>query len=161
MKTAIIYASKYGTTEKVAVSIAEKLRENNEVELFSLKENANPDISDFRTVILGSSIYAGKASRKMKTFCAKNEQVLLQKKLGLFVCGMEPSRAKRQKELEDAYSEVLSKSVAATGFLGGEFKFEEMNFFERLIIKRISKTNESVSRIDEYAIEVFVEKLLE
>jgi menaquinone-dependent protoporphyrinogen oxidase len=161
MKTAIIYASKHGTTEKVAVSIAEKLKESNEVELFSIKKNANPDISDFGTVILGSSIYAGKASGKMKSFCAKNEQALLRKKIGLFVCGMEPSRAKRQKELVDAYPEVLSKSAVATGFLGGEFKFEEMNFFERFIIKRISKTNESVSRIDEHAMGVFIEKLLE
>jgi len=161
MKTAIIYASKHGTTEKVAVSIAEKLKESNEVELFSIKKNANPDISDFGTVVLGSPIYAGKASGKMQTFCAKNEQALLQKKTGLFVCGMEPSRAKRQKELEEAYPKLLSENAGATGFLGGEFKFEEMNFFERFIIKRISKTNESVSRIDEQAMDVFVEKLLE
>ena len=160
MKIAIIYASKHGTTEKVAVSIAEKLSKNNEVELITIKKNENPDVSGFGTVILGSSIYAGKASGKMQSFCTKNEQVLLQKKLGLFVCGMEPSRAKRQKELADAYPEVLSKSAVATGFLGGEFKFEEMNFFERFIIKRISKTNESVSRIDEHAMEVFVEKMI-
>jgi len=160
MKIAIIYASKHGTTEKVTLSIAEKLRGNNEVELFSIKKNAHPEISDFGAVILGSSIYAGKASGKMKTFCAKNEQALLQKKIGLFVCGMEPSRTKRQKELADAYPEVLLKNAVATGFFGGEFKFEEMNFFERFIIKRISKTNESVSLIDNHAMEVFVEKMI-
>jgi menaquinone-dependent protoporphyrinogen oxidase len=80
MKTAIIYTSKHGTTEKVAASIAEKLMEANGVELFSLKNNTNPDISGFETVILGTSIYAGQASGKMKTFCKANESALLQKK---------------------------------------------------------------------------------
>jgi len=160
MKIAIIYVSKHGTTEKVAVSIAEKLGESNEVELFPLTKNATPNISDFEMVILGSSIYAGQASKKLKTFCKKNEQVLLQKKTGLFVCGMEPNRAKRQKELEDAFPDVLSKNALASGFLGGEFIFEQMNFFERFIINRIAKTNESVSRIDRNAIEIFIKKLI-
>ena len=160
MKIAIIYASKHGTTEKVAFSIAEKLRENNEVELFSLKKNPNPDMNDFGTVILGTPIYAGQASGKMQKFCKNNEPALLQKKTGLFVCGMEPDQAKREKELADAYPTVLLKNAVATGFLGGAFKFEEMNFMERFVINKISKTNESVSRIDENAIEDFVEKFL-
>ena len=161
MKTAIIYASKHGTTEKVAVSIAEKLMKTNEVELFSLKKNTNPDINGFGMVILGSPIYAGQASAKLKTFCTKNEQILLQKKTGLFVCGMEPNQAKREKELEGAYPEVLWKNAAATGFLGGAFIFERMNFFERLIIKKIAKTTSSVTQLDWDAIEGFVKKLLE
>ena len=161
MKIAVIYASKHGTTEKVAASIVEKLRGNNEVELFSLKKNPDPDMSDFGTVILGTPVYAGQASGKMQKLCKKNEQALLQKKTGLFVCGMEPDQAKREKELTDAYPEVLLKNAVATGFLGGAFKFEEMNIMERFIISKISKTNESVSRIDGNAIEVFVKKMLE
>ncbi|MDR2970300.1 MAG: hypothetical protein LBU83_00005, partial [Bacteroidales bacterium] len=39
MKVAIIYTSKHGTTEKIACSIAEKLKEKYEVELFSLTKN--------------------------------------------------------------------------------------------------------------------------
>ena len=159
MKIAIIYVSKYGTTEKVAVSIADKLKESNEVELFSLKKTANPDISNFEMVILGVSIYAGKASKKMKTFCDKNEQTLLQKRAGLFVCGMEPMREKREQELEGAYSEALLKNAVATAFLGGAFIFERMNFIERIIIHKIAKTNVSVSKIDWNAIENFVKKL--
>ena len=159
MKTAIIYTSKHGTTEKIVASIAEKLKITNEVEVFSLKKTPNPDISRFDTVILGSSIYAGQASRKMKAFCRTNESVLLQKKIGLFVCGMEPDQAKREQELKDAYPEELSKRAATTGFLGGEFQFERMNFFERLIIKKIAKTKESVSLVDWEAIDLFVKKL--
>ena len=159
MKTVIIYASKHGTTEKVAHSIAEKLKETNEVKLFSLKNNPNPDISGFELVILGSSVYAGKASGKMKAFCKANESVLLQKKTGLFVCGMHPDKEQQEKELKDAYSEILQEKSIATGFLGGAFLFEQMNFIERSIIKKIAKTTTSVRQIDWEAIDGFVKKL--
>jgi len=159
MKAAIIYASKYGTTEKVATAIAEKLREINEVELFSLKKNPNPDISGFDIAILGSSIYAGQVSGRMKAFCKANETVLLQKKTGLFVCGMHPDKEEQEKELKDAYPEVLQKNATAVEFMGGAFLFENMNFFERLIIKKIAKTNSSVQRIDWEAVDRFIKKL--
>jgi menaquinone-dependent protoporphyrinogen oxidase len=161
MQTAIIYASKHGTTEKVAFSIAEKLKETNEVALFSLNKIPNPNISDFEMVILGSSIYAGQASDKMKTFCKANESVLSRKKTGLFVCGMQPDKEEKEKELKDAYPEILRGSAQATGFLGGAFLFEKMNFFERLIIKKIAKTSTSVEQIDWEAVDEFVKKLKE
>ena len=157
MKTAIIYASKHGTTEIVALSIAEKLSG----EPFSLKKNQNPDISGFDMVILGSSIYMGQASGKMKAFCKTNEPVLLQKKIGLFVCGMHPEKEQREKELNDAYPAVLHEKAVAIGFLGGEFLFEKMNFIERLIIKKIAKTTESTHQIDRDAVDVFIAELLQ
>ena len=159
MKTAILYASKHGTTEKVAISIADKLKETNEVELFPLKKNPHPDISGFEWVIIGSSIYAGQAAKEVKAFCKMNESVLLQKKTGLFVCGMYPNRAEQEKELKEAYPEVLLENAAATGFLGGEFLFEKMNFFERFIARMIAKTKISVHRINWKAIDCFVGKL--
>ena len=159
MRIAVIFASKHGTTEKVADSIAEKLRGEHEVELFSLKKNSNPDIGDFGMVILGSPIYAGQSSGKMQTFCKKNESVLLQKKTGLFVCGMEPNQAKQEQELKETYPEILQEKAVATGFLGGSFLFEKMNFIERTLIKKIANTNKSVHRIDWDAIDAFVKKL--
>jgi menaquinone-dependent protoporphyrinogen oxidase len=139
--------------------IAEKLKETNEVELFSLKKNPHPDISGFERVILGTSIYAGQASGKMKAFCKANEPVLLQKKTGLFVCGMHPDKEEQKKELKAAYPEALQEKAAAIAFLGGEFWFEQMNFFERAIIAQIAKTKTSVSQINWEAIDDFVGKL--
>ena len=40
LKTAIVYISKHGTTEKVACALAEKLKETNETELISLKKKS-------------------------------------------------------------------------------------------------------------------------
>jgi len=160
LKVAVIYYSKYGTTEKVASSIVEKLMETNEVECFSLKKNLNPDISGFNWVILGTPIYAGQPSKKMKAFCKKNEPVLLEKKTALFVCGMEPYRKKREKEVKDAYPNVLQDKAFVAAFLGGAFLFERMNFVERLIIRKIAKTYKTVERILWDDINDFVRKIL-
>jgi menaquinone-dependent protoporphyrinogen oxidase len=53
----------------------------------------------------------------------------------------------------------LQKEAVAIQFLGGEFLFERMNFFERAIIAKIAKTKLSVSQIDWEAVDGFVEKL--
>jgi menaquinone-dependent protoporphyrinogen oxidase len=157
MKIAIVYDSKYGVTEKIANTIAGKLTEG--AALFSLKDNPNPDISGFEIVILGTPIYAGQASKIMIKYCKTNESVLLQKKIGLFVCGMEPDQEKREQELKNAYPSVLQEKATAAGFLGGAFLFEEMNFFERAIIKKIAKVSESVDGILQDEIDHFAEKI--
>ncbi len=159
MKTAIIYASKHGTTEKVARAIGEKLKGATDVELFSLKNTPNPDIRSFDTIVLGTSIYAGQPSKKMKAFCYGNEAALLQKRVGLFVCGIEPSPEGRKRETDAAYPEELRKHAAVVAFLGGEFLFEAMSFFERTIAGMIAKTTTSISRIDNDGVEVFAQKL--
>jgi menaquinone-dependent protoporphyrinogen oxidase len=95
----------------------------------------------------------------MKSFLKKKEALLLQKKTALFICGMHTSKNKQEKELEVAYPKVLQNKAEASAFLGGAFIFEKMNFFERFIIKKIAKTSTSFMRIDENALEKFIEKI--
>lgn len=152
-KTGIIYISKHGTTEKVARLLADKL--GGEAVLISLKQDKNPDITSFDAIILGTPVYAGVPRKAMTKFCEQNKDLLLQKTTGLFVCGMHLDPDSRNKELIDAYPEYLRQHAKATGFLGGEFLFEKLNFFEKLIIKKVSKVTGSVSAIDDDAIEKF------
>ncbi|GHT05608.1 hypothetical protein FACS189440_12190 [Bacteroidia bacterium] len=60
------------------------------------------------------------------------------------------------QELTNAYPQKLVQHAVSTCFAGGEFQFEKMNFFERAIIKRIAKTDKSVSQINEEAIGKFI-----
>jgi menaquinone-dependent protoporphyrinogen oxidase len=159
MKTAIIYASKYGTTEKVARLLAENLKETDDIILVSLAKKNTEDINQFDKIILGTSIYAGNPSRKMKLFYTQYQTFLLQKTIGLFICGMEPDKEKRQLEIQNAYPNWLHEKAKIAKFLGGEFLFEKMNFFEKLIIKKIAQTNTSVSNIDYVAVQAFAENM--
>ena len=148
METAIIYTTKYGTTAKVAQMIAERLT-GNPVSLINLKDNKHPDISSFEGIILGTPIYAGTSSKIMQNFCKRNIEALVQKRLALFVCGMEPDSIKQQQELINAYPDELLQHAVSKYFVGGAFLFDKMNFIERAIIKRIAKTDtdKNVSQI--------------
>jgi menaquinone-dependent protoporphyrinogen oxidase len=69
---------------------------------------------------------------------------------------MEPDSTKQQTELSNAYPQELYEYAVSKCFAGGEFLFEKMNLFERAIIKRIAKTDRSVSQIREKDIDRFV-----
>lgn len=159
VRTVIVYSSKYGTTEKVANMIAEKIESNNDVTLVSLVDNPRPDLSAYDKIILGTSIYMGKPRDEMKDFTRKNEAAFAGKTVGLFVCGGEKKEDKRQKELKSAYPDYLHKMALAEGFMGGEYNFEKMSSFEKKVIKMRAKTSESTSFLDYEAIDAFADKM--
>lgn len=158
MKTAIIYYSKKATTQKVAKIISEKL--NSQEGLIDLKNKSSFDISTYERIIIGSPIYAGNSHNKVKKFIASNLNRLLNKEIGLYVCGMERDEAKQREELERAYPKELIERAKSIQFLGGEFLFENMNFFEKMIIKKIAKTDKSISEINHQNIDRFVKDIL-
>lgn len=155
MKTAIIYYSKHGTTERVAHLIGEKL--SPEPEYISLKEFHNPDIQGYDRIILGTSIYAGYPGRLMSKFCNKNRAQLEQKIIALFICGMNDTQEVEQ--LKKAFPEYLHSNAVAEAILGGEFLFDKMNFIEKFITRKISKVVCSVSNLRYDAITVFLDKM--
>lgn len=155
MKTAIIYYSKHGTTERVAHLIGEKL--DNKVDYISLKECSKPDIRTYDRIILGASIYAGTPSRKVTQFCHKNQPLLEQKVIGLFLCCM--NKEQEAEEMDKAFPEYLQSLAIPKTILGGEFQFDKMNLVERFLTKKIAKVNSSVSRLRYDAIREFAYKV--
>jgi len=155
MKTAIIYTTTHGTTEKVANTIRDALGVN--AYTFNLKLVRNVDLDQFEQIVIGGSIHAGKIQKKIMIFCKTNLLELLNKKVALFICGMnEPEIA---KELKNAYPDLLLKHSTVSVTVGGEFLFEKMNFFERLIVKKITGINKTVSSIKWDQVDVLINKL--
>lgn len=152
MKTAIIYYSKHGTTKRVAHLIGENL--SGEISYISLKECPNPGIRTYERIILGTSIYAGSPSRKVTQFCNKNQPLLEQKVIGLFICCM--NKEQEMAEMHNAFPEYLQRFAIPKAILGGEFLFDKMNFIERFLTKKIAKANSSVSRLRYDAIGEFI-----
>lgn len=140
---AIVFASKHGTTQKVAKYLASKVKG---AVLFDLKKNDNPDLSQFSKVVVGGPIYAGKLNSKVAHFCRKHTLELLQRKLTLFICGMNVKAY--QEELEHAFPEILIKHAATACVVGGEFNIERLGFFERFLVRKISGVTQSVSQLD-------------
>jgi len=158
MKTAIVYISKYGTTQKVANKIKEYLSAD-EVVLNDLSLNSAIPLEQYDRIILGSSIYAGKVNKKFSTFCLEKESLLKGKEIGLFICGMIPQPSEQQKELHESFSTTLLEHAKAKAFLGGEFLMDKMNLVDRMIIKMVAKQSVNHSDINKEGIRSFVEEL--
>jgi len=152
----IIYMSTHGCTESVSVKLAEKL--NGEVILHNLKNDKKPDFSSFDRVIIGGSIHLGQIQRKLKTFCTENLEKLGRKEVGLFICCMEEGET-AYKQLNEAFPEKLHQYSKAEAILGCEFNLERMSFLEKMIIKKVAKLEESVSKIDHEGIEKFAKRM--
>jgi menaquinone-dependent protoporphyrinogen oxidase len=51
---------------------------------------------------------------------------------------------------------LLRNHAISSKCVGGEFLFEKMNFFEKLIVKKVSGITRNISKIDENKIEELI-----
>lgn len=125
--------------------------------MVDLKKCSNLSLSDYNSVIIGSSIYAGSVKSKLKQFIKQNQTALASKKLGLFLCCMYEGD-KATKQFETAYPAELREHSTSNGLFGGEFILSNLNFFERKIIKMIDGVTTDVTKIDVDEIKNFADK---
>lgn len=135
MKTIIIYATKYGCTEKCAGFLKEKL--SGEVDLHNLQGKKDVNLSQYERVILGGSIYMGKIRRSMTEFCQNNLNQLASKKIGLFICCADTKAP--LEELKSNYPAALVDKAAVIDTFGGEVVLKRLSFIDRGIYKMGSK----------------------
>jgi len=156
MKTALIYASKHGTTGLVAEKIRNLLIDD-EVVLLNLDKQDRIELCNFGRIIIGSPLYSGSPLPVVRKFIEQNILSLLQKEVGIFVCCMFSDYA--DKQINKGFPELLRNHARSIKNMGGEFRFEEMNCIERLIVKKISGAAGSVSEINVSNIELFVREM--
>ena len=155
MKTLILYATKHGATRKAAERIALKIPG---AVLHDLKQDGIPSLADFDCAIIGSSIYVGSIRKEAKTFLAQNADKLKEKKLGLFLCGLQEDEEK-QFFTSNFPPDILT-AAKATAFLGGIFDPKKAGFMERFVIKTVAKLPDYTDRIDNAKIERFAEEMI-
>ena len=152
MKTLILYATKQGSTREIARLIADRM---DGAVLHDLNEAGVPPLSEFDCVIVGSPIYAGTIRKEVKTFVSQNASILRDKRLGLFLSGI---NADKEKECFDAnFPQDIMRTAKAANFLGGIFDPARAGFTERLIMKAVAKQSGYMNTIDGGKIEQFVE----
>jgi len=154
MNTLIIYATKYGCTEKCAEILSGKL--SGKVDLCNLKTKKVPDLSQYDKVIFGGSVYMGKIQKEVSEFCSRNLNVLKDKKVGLFICAMREGDT-AETELNTSFPEELLAKATAKESFGGEFILKKMSFMDRLIVKKVSKIDKDTSNILEENINRFAQ----
>lgn len=148
MKTLIIYGSNHGCTKKCADILEGKLK--GEVDIVDIRNDITLDLDSYDKVIIGGSIYMGKIQKEITEVCEKYCENLKKKKLGLYVCCMNEENVETQ--IKDNFPEELLLCSVTQGYFGGAFNFKDMNFIERFIIRKVSKslskTNERFKEVD-------------
>lgn len=132
MKTLIVYASKYGTTEKCALLLKDKI--DGAVDVFNLK-SGKPDLNGYDAIIVGGPIYIGKLNKTVESFCINNLPAMIDIKKGFFVCHMEFEKTMEELVAKYYPKKLVDTAVATSGF-GGAFYVSKMNFLNRAMIKK-------------------------
>ncbi len=157
MKTAILYAGKYGATADIAGRLAARL---DGAEVFDLGNGPAPDIADFDCVVIGSALYAGMVRKPAKAFVEQNQEALIKKQLALFFSGMQPGEDNAAQYSAQNYPAAVVSHATVKACLGGRFDPEKANFFERFIFKMVAKEAASRDTLSDEAIEAFAGSLL-
>ncbi len=144
MKCLIIYASRFGQTERIAQRIAETMRSAQAlVDVHSADSQAVPgDIGDYDIVVAGSPIYFGKHSRLIEQTISRQLAMLQQKTGGFFSVSLSASGG--QKQQEDAnrcISEFLEKlgwKPDVKSMFGGGLPYRKYGWLTRMLMKWVS-----------------------
>lgn len=153
MKTLIVYATKHGFSEKCSKLLKDKL--SGEVVTINIRRDTMPNISSFNKIIIGGSIYMGKIQKEITKFCIENIHILKDKKIGLYICGMQKENV--EASLNNSFPKALLIHAYVKESFGGELILNNMNFMERFLIKIVSKTENDVSTIYEENINKFIQ----
>jgi menaquinone-dependent protoporphyrinogen oxidase len=157
MNTLILYATKYGAAQEIAQRI--KNRMDNAV-LHNMKDKNIPEFDKFDCVVIGSSLYAGSIRKEAKRFMALYADSLKGKKIGLFLSGIGGRDEKSERTyINNNFPDVILKASKVSFVLGGVFDPKKAGFFERLIMRIITKTPDYINTISDKKIALFAEAL--
>jgi menaquinone-dependent protoporphyrinogen oxidase len=146
MKTAIIYATKYGTVQNVAQMIAAGLKDG--ATLINVKDAKKLNLDEYGQVVLGGSVYIGRAQKELTAYASSNLDKLMGKRTALFLCAARPEPEALQEELKLAYPAALLSKAAYAGTVGSAIDLQKVNFLEKAMLKKVMKLEESYSRLN-------------
>ena len=156
MDTLVVYESKSGCTKDCAEKIAKILKGHTRVA--ALKQAVKEDLKSYDTIVVGSPVYAGKIQKDIVSFCNNYKDVLMQKKLGLFLCSATP--VNEPGFLEKFFAPDLYKHAVSKRNLGGEYRLDKMNIMTRKMIQMLLKSGKAEApHVDENEIKKFAEEM--
>lgn len=144
MKTAIIYATKYGATKKVAEKLATMIPK---ATVFPLAFVHADVLEDYQNIIIGSPITAGMVDKELKAFVGNYQEKLKQHNVGLFLCGLQPEQA--SAVFVENFSAELLTHATVKAFVGGIYDPTQCSFFSKLVMKKVAGLTTYTNQLDE------------
>ena len=130
MKILIAYASKNGSTASCAQRLAKGLN-GLDVTLADLAQ-AQPNPSEFDMVIVGAAVHHHRFPAPVARFLKEEKDVLLTKKLGLFLlCGIAEEQVYYMEKL---FPTELREQAFEVSFFGGSLRYDGLKFWDKLVV---------------------------
>lgn len=156
MRTLIVYATMHGFTGLISKKMSEHL--GDEVILVNLYKNKHPQLSGIDRVIIGGSIHAGRIQKRIKEFCERHSDELREKELGLFICCAEDVKIAAWQRM-NAFPEELLVVAKSTAVFRRGFDSERMNFFDNMVVRRITGIKKNTAKVDFEAVRQFSRRM--
>lgn len=131
MKILIAYTSKNGTTAECVRRLSAFLS-GTDTTVADLSVE-HPDPSGYDVILAGGSVRFGKLSRELRHFLTAERGVLLQKRLGLFLCcGL---AHEQEYYIEKLFPKELRASAFSVMYFGGSLRCPSAPLFDRLLLR--------------------------
>jgi menaquinone-dependent protoporphyrinogen oxidase len=146
MKSLIVYESRYGTVKKAVDHIAGKLTEK--PDMMTAGKAAKACLDDYDKIMIGGPVMMGKMNKAVTAFIRTKMDVLMTKKIVLFIAGSETDKDGLAKEINDAFPKQLRDRAMYTTHIGYGFNLENMNFIVRMMIRKAANIESSVMNLN-------------
>jgi len=146
-KIAIVVATQYGQTTKIAERIAAVLRgRGHSVRTFTLIKRKDIErFDEFDAVVVGGPVYAGKFPGPLMKWTKKHADQLQQKPTAFFSVSLNaadkrPAARKEDIRLISKFLDETGLKAKVTASLIGALHYRKYNFLIRWLLRRISKS---------------------
>ena len=136
-----IYSSTDGHTRTICERIKNFLNDGNLVELLSLENAKNIDLSNFEKIVIGASIRYGKHSKDLYNFIKLNKDILDQKKCAFFSVNVVARKPEKNTPETNPYIKKFLKiskwKPNKLRVFAGKVDYPNYNLIDKYIIKFI------------------------
>ena len=156
-KVLIVYCSRYGTTEEIAMKIASELEElGSQIDLINLKTIEKkfwPNINKYRAIIIGTSIKMGKWTKEIKQYIELNLLNLRNYAfpIGIFIISGLASDPNKHDELREKYIEKPLRNYKLTVSLYEIFAgvldltdASKLSWLDKKIVEAMAKEDQNI-----------------
>lgn len=162
MKTLIVCAGRSGATREVSLALKEAV--GNGADFLDLASRIGRraarklDIAQYDAVFLGGGIQAGKMPDPVVKFAASNASALKTRKLGLFVCCLDGTKA--QEFMRIGFGAELVSTAVRAEWMGGRYRPDDHSFLIRALMRKIRNCDDSEDTLRFDGISEFAEGVL-
>ena len=141
MNLLIIYSSTDGHTKIICEKIINNLKNSSNVELVSLDQARNLDLSKFNKIVIGASIRYGRHSGDLYKFIKFNKDILERKETAFFSVNVVARKIEKSDPETNPYIKKFLKisnwKPRKIAVFAGKVDYPKYRFFDKYIIKLI------------------------